>query len=157
VQTRNATLADIPAILSLERQSPAAGHWTEQQYRDMLQSGNTQRLVLLVETTIPPSTAGPASRILGFLVAHHLTPDWELENIAISPEERRQGLGKKLLDALLAAVRRTSSVSVFLEVRESNSAARSFYQNAGFEQTGRRKSYYANPTEDAVLYRLTLG
>jgi [ribosomal protein S18]-alanine N-acetyltransferase len=86
-----------------------------------------------------------------------LPPDWELENIAIAPQERRKGLGKYLLEALLAAARRSNSVGVFLEVRESNTAARSFYQKAGFEQTGRRRSYYANPVEDAVLYRLTLG
>jgi ribosomal-protein-alanine N-acetyltransferase len=42
---------------------------------------------------------------------------------------------------------------VFLEVRESNAAARALYANAGFEQTSRRKSYYANPLEDAILYR----
>jgi ribosomal-protein-alanine N-acetyltransferase len=42
---------------------------------------------------------------------------------------------------------------VFLEVRESNSAARTLYEKAGFEATGLRKSYYANPVEDAVLYR----
>jgi [ribosomal protein S18]-alanine N-acetyltransferase len=157
VQIRTATLADILVILSLERQSPAAGHWTEQQYRDMLQPGNTERLVLLGETSSPPLATKPASRILGFLVAHHLPPDWELENIAIAPQERRKGLGKYLLEALLAAARRSNSVGVFLEVRESNTAARSFYQKVGFEQTGRRRSYYANPVEDAVLYRLTLG
>jgi ribosomal-protein-alanine N-acetyltransferase len=41
-------------------------------------------------------------------------------------------------------------------VRQSNTAAQNLYTKAGFEQTGRRKSYYANPIEDAVLYRLTL-
>jgi ribosomal-protein-alanine N-acetyltransferase len=45
---------------------------------------------------------------------------------------------------------------VFLEVRESNAAARTLYENAGFEQTGRRRSYYTSPLEDAILYRRTL-
>lgn len=157
MQIRTATLADIASILLLERQSPPAGHWTEQQYRDILEPANTQRLVLLVQTTTPPPATNKGSRILGFLVAHHLTPDWELENIAICLQERRKGLGKKLLEALLAAAHRTNSVCVFLEVRESNTAARTFYQKAGFEQTGRRKAYYENPVEDAVLYRLALG
>jgi ribosomal-protein-alanine N-acetyltransferase len=61
------------------------------------------------------------------------------------------------MDALLSAARETNSDSVFLEVRESNVAARSLYEKAGFEQEGRRKSYYTNPMEDAVLYRLILG
>jgi ribosomal-protein-alanine N-acetyltransferase len=46
---------------------------------------------------------------------------------------------------------------VFLEVRESNAAARCFYEKAGFVQTGRRKSYYTDPAEDAVLYRYDLA
>ena len=54
--------------------------------------------------------------------------------------------------ALLVRTQNTNSESVFLEVRESNSAARSLYEKLGFQQTGRRKSYYANPIEDAILY-----
>ncbi len=69
---------------------------------------------------------------------------------------RRKGLGKRLLQALLDAARETKS-SVFLEVRESNAAARALYENAGFEQTGRRPSYYTSPLEDAILYRWTVG
>jgi [ribosomal protein S18]-alanine N-acetyltransferase len=91
------------------------------------------------------------------LVARHLAPEWELENIVVAPSARRQGLGNRLLNALLAAARETHSASVFLEVRESNSAARTLYEKAGFKQTGRRKSYYTDPLEDAVLYRQTIG
>jgi hypothetical protein len=61
-----------------------------------------------------------------------------------------------ILDALLASARKTNSEAVFLEVRESNEAARLFYEKSGFIQSGRRKSYYSNPLEDAVLYRLAL-
>jgi ribosomal protein S18 acetylase RimI-like enzyme len=61
------------------------------------------------------------------------------------------------LTALLDRARETNSERVFLEVRESNQAARAFYARLGFEQSGRRKLYYANPPEDAVLYRLTLN
>jgi ribosomal-protein-alanine N-acetyltransferase len=60
------------------------------------------------------------------------------------------------LGALLAAARETNSSSVFLEVRESNAPARNLYEKAGFEQTGRRKSYYADPAENAILYRFSL-
>ena len=94
-------------------------------------------------------------RILGFLIAHHLAPEWELENLVVAPAARRRGIGKRLLEALLAAARETNN-SVFLEVRESNTAARALYENAGFEQTGRRPSYYASPSEDAILYRWTV-
>jgi len=60
-----------------------------------------------------------------------------------------------LLGTLMATARETHSDSVFLEVRESNTVARRLYEKAGFQETGRRKSYYTNPTEDAILYRRT--
>ncbi|HEY6369684.1 MAG TPA: ribosomal protein S18-alanine N-acetyltransferase [Candidatus Sulfotelmatobacter sp.] len=148
MQIRPATSADIPAIMHLERHSPTAGHWTEDQYRQAFRRDGATRLVLIAED----EQTSP----VGFLVAQHLAPEWELENIVVAPTARRKGLAKRLLDALLAAAKKTNSKSVFLEVRESNTAARTLYETAGFEQSGRRKSYYTNPPEDAVLYRLPL-
>jgi len=151
---RAATAADIPAMIGLERQCVTAAHWTEEQYRQAFQSGSATRLVLVVESPAPlasrPSVVGV---VAGFLVARRLAAEWELENIVVAPTARRQGLGKRLLDALFSAARETSGGSVFLEVRESSAAARSLYERAGFEPTSRRKGYYADPVEDAVLYR----
>lgn len=99
---------------------------------------------------------GAVASLLGFLVARQTAPDWELENIATVPSLRRKGIGKQLLKALLDAARQTNSQAVFLEVRDSNAAARAFYETAGFQQIGRRKSYYKDPVEDAILYRFDL-
>jgi ribosomal-protein-alanine N-acetyltransferase len=148
VQIRPATLDDIFSIMNLERQSGTAAHWTEHQYQQAFQGGSGERFVLIAE-----GDCGP----LGFLVAVHLAPEWELENIVVESNSLRKGLGKRLLDALLDAAEKTNSTSVFLEVRESNIAARTLYERAGFEQSGRRKSYYTNPPEDALLYRVTLS
>jgi len=162
VHIRSATIADIPSIMELERQSATAAHWTEEQYRQAFHQEGVGRLVVVAAEDSPPATSAHQARNhadtgpLGFLVAQHLTPEWELENIVVASAARRKGLGKRLLDAWLTAARETNSSSVFLEVRESNAAARSLYEKAGFEPTGRRKSYYKNPPEDAVLYRLTL-
>ena len=145
---RCATLADIPSMMHLDRQSATAAHWTDVQYRQALQSEGPARLLLVAESSLD---------ILGFLVARHVAPEWELENIVVAATARRKGLGKRLLDALLAAARETNSTAVFLEVRDSNAPARSLYEKADFEPTGRRKSYYTDPVEDAVLYRLTLN
>jgi len=158
---RPATAADIPSIMDLERQSATAGHWTEDQYRRAFHREGVERLVLLAEDFPPVASAQETrnhthARTLGFLVAQHLAPEWELENIVVVHAARRKGLGRRLLDALLATARETNSISVFLEVRKSNAAARTLYEKAGFEQSGCRKSYYTNPLEDAVLYRLTL-
>ncbi len=149
MQIRSATLADIPSILQLERQSATAGHWTEEQYRQAFQRGGAARLVLVGAEDSETSLAG-------FLTAQHVPPEWELENIVVAPIARRKGLGKRLLNELLAAAKKTNSTAVFLEVRESNVPARTLYEKTGFEQSGRRKSYYTNPSEDAILYRLSL-
>jgi ribosomal-protein-alanine N-acetyltransferase len=154
---RAATSADIPAMVALDRACITAAHWTEEQYLDAFARDGVERLVLAAETLSSTASdeanAITASSLQGFLVARHVAAEWELENIVVAPTARRKGLGQQLLDALLAAARESGSSSVFLEVRESNASARSFYEEAGFKQTGRRKSYYANPTEDAVVYR----
>ena len=150
-------------MVTLERQCPTAGHWTEEQYGQLFQpsAGTLERLALVADGSVArdfraPDDQDQPSAFLGFLIARHLAPEWELENIVVAPAARRTGLGKGLLEALLTHVREANSSSVFLEVRESNRAARALYEQAGFRETGRRKSYYANPSEDAILYRLTL-
>jgi ribosomal-protein-alanine acetyltransferase len=144
--------------MSLERQCATAAHWTEPQYRRAFQGAGMERLVLVAEAS-EPIASGPEAGggVLGFLVARHLAPEWELENIVVASSAWRQGHANRLLSALLAAASETNSASLFLEVRESNAAARTLYEKAGFEQTGRRKSYYTSPVEDAILYRRTLG
>ena len=146
---RPATEADLPAMIALERESPTAAHWTEQQYRQLFSPvpGDPQRLAVVIEEE---------STVLGFLVAHQIQPEWELENVMVSPAERRRGWGARLLEELVARARTAKSEAIFLEVRESNQSARALYIRAGFKEIGRRKSYYSAPTEDAVLYRLAL-
>jgi len=148
--------------MRLDRLSSTAGHWTEEQYRQACQPGSMPRLVLVMDELVSDESSTPTPRpeaapdILGFLVAQHIAPEWELENIVVARSARRKGLGKRLLQHLLTAARETNSAAVFLEVRELNIAARTLYEKAGFAQTGRRKSYYINPQEDAILYRRAL-
>jgi [ribosomal protein S18]-alanine N-acetyltransferase len=139
----------------MERACATAAHWTEQQYLQMLQPSEQEpeRLVLVAELPLTTPHRDAISRIAGFSVARHVSPEWELENIVVAPAARRRGIGRQLLDALLTTARKTNSTSVFLEVRESNAAARGLYEKLGFRQTGRRHSYYSNPSEDALLYR----
>lgn len=161
VNVRRATATDIASMLDLQAQSPTAAHWTEQQYQQLFQStGEGLVRFLIVAESIQPATevcSAPASVPQGFLVARYIAPEWELENIVVTPSARRKGTGKRLLDAVLKEAQQTNSDSVFLEVRASNLAARNFYEKAGFQATGLRTSYYTNPTEDAVLYRYRLA
>jgi ribosomal-protein-alanine acetyltransferase len=95
--------------------------------------------------------------LVGFLVARQVSEEWELENLVVASEFRGRGFGSRLLRALLARVEEGESRALFLEVRESNAAARKLYQKAGFRETGRRRRYYADPAEDAVLYCMHVG
>ena len=142
--------------MKLERPSDSAAHWTEQQYRDLLAPGEGGvRHLVLVDQSEADSPSSPGAALLGFLVACQVESEWELENIVVAAGARRTGIGRGLLDALLVEARRTNNSSVFLEVRESNVAARALYEESGFVQVGQRRAYYKSPVEDAVLYRWT--
>ncbi len=157
-------------MLDLERQCPTASHWSQRQYEDLFSTrgDGPRRLVILVEESADCARHGPepqlelapsriVPRVLGFLIANQIGTEWELENIVVAPASRRKGLATRLFTTLLARARETNSERVFLEVRESNQPARALYVRLGFEQSGRRKLYYSNPQEDAVLYRLALN
>jgi [ribosomal protein S18]-alanine N-acetyltransferase len=86
--------------------------------------------------------------LAGFVVWRRSAPDEiEVLNIAVVPAFRRRGIAKALLDRLPKA-------EVFLEVRESNLAARRLYHAAGFHEAGLRRGYYQNPPEGAIVMRL---
>jgi ribosomal-protein-alanine N-acetyltransferase len=134
-------------MLKMEQACPTAAHWTEAQYRLAIDSaGDAPRRLTLVAAELS------SSGILGFLVAHDMCSEWELENIVVAAAARRKGLGRELLAALLDRARPMNGRKVFLEVRESNVAARNLYRKIGFHESGRRKLYYAEPPEDAILY-----
>jgi len=142
---RKAILGDLPEMILLERICPTAGHWTEQQYRDLFAEQVSTRLALIAQ-------GAEAVEPAGFLIARHSPPEWELENIVVAAECRRNGVATRLMQAFLTQAKQMKGESAFLEVRESNTAARALYERLGFQPTGRRKSYYAAPLEDAVLY-----
>ena len=145
---RLASEDDIPALIDLERQAFTSAHWSEELYRSFF-SEHQWRLVLLAQS------AGD-NKPVGFLVAQCVDAEWELENIVVAPAQQRKGLGGQLLAAMISKARDGKGEAVFLEVRASNTPARALYEKTGFRQTGMRKSYYQNPLEDAVLYRLDL-
>jgi ribosomal-protein-alanine N-acetyltransferase len=80
--------------------------------------------------------------------------DCELENLAVAAEWRRRGVASALLKSFLGEVRELRLETVRLEVRESNHEARALYEKYGFSTSGRRRSYYSHPEEDAILYML---
>lgn len=75
----------------------------------------------------------------------------QITNIATHPGFRRRGLGREVVSALAEYARANGIASIFLEVRESNTAARALYTACGYREIGRRRRFYRNPAEDAVL------
>jgi ribosomal-protein-alanine N-acetyltransferase len=92
---------------------------------------------------------------VGFVVASGLhlpdTAECELEFLFVAPDQRRSGVGRMLVDAVLGWAEELGAQQVWLEVRPSNQAAQSLYRACGFATTGSRPGYYANPREDALL------
>ena len=145
---RNASVADIPAMMRIAGLSPTASQWPESQYFELFASGAPERISLVIEQD---------SNVAGFLVARHFSGEYEIENIVISVAKQRQGLGAKLFNEFMKIPAQTPLSKIFLEVRESNEAARRFYIKFGFRKVGERNNYYQNPQESAVLYEALPG
>jgi ribosomal-protein-alanine N-acetyltransferase len=140
---RRATPDDIPAIQALEQRAPSAAHWSAQEYGKLIATG----VVLVAEKE---------SEICGFVCAKPVGSEWELENIVVEKPFLRQGVADSLMRALLDVASHAAASKIFLEVRESNLPARQLYEKHGFRETGRRRNYYQNPPEDAILYARSL-
>lgn len=95
----------------------------------------------------------------GLIFAQYLPPEAEILTVAVSPEARRKGIGRELIDGLLSVLPAVKVSELFLEVAEDNAAARALYESCGFAEAGRRKGYYPRgqgPAVDALILRRTL-
>lgn len=92
----------------------------------------------------------------GVIIARQVTDELEILNFAVKKDLRRQGIGNALLCFLLKEAEKRGVKTVYLDVRQSNSAAIMLYKKYGFEICGERKNYYHDPQEDAVLMNLDI-
>lgn len=95
-----------------------------------------------------------AARIVGYIVPWILVDEVHIANIAVDPEFRQRGIARQLLMGALTRARKLGVVSATLEVRAGNQAAQKLYHSLAFEKAGRRKGYYKNDGEDAIIMRL---
>ena len=77
-------------------------------------------------------------------------------NIAVLPQFRRHGVGRRLVYALIDSAKELGVSELTLEVRASNEPAKALYSSFGFEEVGTRKNFYNNPNEDAIVMNLSL-
>jgi ribosomal-protein-alanine N-acetyltransferase len=92
--------------------------------------------------------------LVGFAIAHLLSTEAHILNIAVDPAHQGRGIGRALLYSLLNFAAEHGESRGMLEVRESNSRAQRLYLSAGFEIVGRRKNYYSRQREDALVMAL---
>lgn len=143
---RPAAESDLNQVVQIER-ACFADPWTEESFRRLLAGDSAIFRVI----GYPPD-----STVAGYVIAFAIGEDAELLNIAVEPSFRGRGLAGQMLDALLIELGSRGVRTAFLEVRESNGAARALYGSRGFAEIGRRRNYYRRPVEDALVMRRIL-
>jgi ribosomal-protein-alanine N-acetyltransferase len=123
-------------------------HWSEETYQKVFAPGAPERHLWVIQD---------GGQLQAFLIARFDAAECELENLVVANQHRRRGLASQLLQALIATARQRQLERVLLDVRESNQTARALYKTVGFQENARRKAYYSQPPEDAILLSLSLN
>jgi ribosomal-protein-alanine N-acetyltransferase len=132
------------AVANLFAAAPESAQWSAEDLSELEESGAE----LWVATE--------AGQVTGAVAWREAGGEAEILNVAVAVAWRRKGIGGELMAAALREAAAQGGRQVFLEVRESNAGARMFYFKLGFAETGRRRSYYRDPSEDALLLSRTL-
>ncbi len=135
---------DLDALVSIDRNSPRA--WTREAFT--AEFGHSPPTLFVLRS---------AGDTVAFVAARIHIPEMDIVNLAVRPDRRGRGLGGLLLSSLLGGVASTGVKTVFLEVRAGNEEALKLYRRAGFSETQRRRGFYAEPVEDAILMRLDMS
>jgi [ribosomal protein S18]-alanine N-acetyltransferase len=153
---RAASDANIAEVIALERTIAEAPHWAEAEYAAIINpdknvGGTIKRCLFVAEAE---------SRLLGFAVGKVLDSGdermAELESVAVEKAARRGGVGRALCGAVIVWSRSQGAAALELEVRAGSEGAIALYAGQGFVVVGRRRGYYREPPEDAVMMRLHL-
>lgn len=147
VVERLASPADLDAVLAIEAASfnnPTTREWYERELKRP-----EVCFIYVLRTTDQP--------VAGFCAFWRVAEQIHINNLAIRPELRGQGLGSRLLQAVIAEATRLGASRATLEVRRSNLPAIRLYERAGFSEAGVRPNYYSKPIEDALVLVFSSG
>ena len=131
---------DVERIAAIEQASPSP--WSAALIAAEFERSQGLQLVAVGEDTV-----------LGWCCGFHAGIEAELLKIAVSPSQRRCGLGRALLLRFEDLCRDRGCEFLFLEVRAANTAATGLYKSLGYRTIGCRKKYYSNPQDDALILR----
>jgi len=137
ISIRRLTYGDLPGVLSIERRAFPAP-WS--------------LAMFVLEVSKPSGVCLAATiddRIVGYLVCSRYADVFHLMNVAVDPELRREGVAMRMIDRMLAEAGRSERYT--LEVRVSNHGAIAMYERLGFRRAGRRRRYYSDNGEDAMI------
>jgi [ribosomal protein S18]-alanine N-acetyltransferase len=137
---------DLEAVWAIE-QASFSHPWTRAMFQEELAKKPATLYVL---------TGGPEKEVWGYCCFWALSGELQLVNIAVRPDLRGQGLGRRLLHHLLREAQIREAEKIFLEVRPSNRAAIGLYERLGFKVLYRRPRYYAPEGEDALVMVLAM-
>ncbi|OLB16850.1 MAG: ribosomal-protein-alanine N-acetyltransferase [Gemmatimonadetes bacterium 13_2_20CM_70_9] len=140
---RPARAADVADVVAIER-ATFSDPWSANDFEECIASG------------VPFLVAEQRGAVLGYAIAHWGADEAEILNVGVAPAYRRQGVGRALVERMLAALHDHGARVVYLEVRESNVIARRLYESLGFTEVARRACYYRRPVEDAVILRAAI-
>jgi ribosomal-protein-alanine N-acetyltransferase len=133
--------SEIDAILAIE-QASFTSPWTRDMYLAELANRGVSHFHLAKTRT---------GEVVGFCSFWHVVDELHVNNLAVLPTHRREGIGAALLASVLGAGRTLRARRATLEVRRSNEPARQLYEKFGFSVAGVRRAYYTNPVEDALV------
>jgi ribosomal-protein-alanine N-acetyltransferase len=142
VVVRDMVEADLTRVLEVEVLSYSVP-WSEATFRGLLRRRDAELVVACED-----------DHIIGHAIYWYVLDQGELGNVAVAPEARGSGIGAVLVAEVVKRASKRGVRELFLEVRPSNAPARHLYGKFGFEQVGRRKNYYQEPVEDALVLRL---
>ena len=145
---------DLLEVVEIEELS-GISVWGWDAYHRELQSPEDV-IMLVARTRATETTQDQGRAIAGFIVSRLVAGELHINNVAVRPESHRRGIAAQLLTAVLREGRRNGALLAFLEVRAGNAAAQGLYRRCGFQVTGRRRRYYNQPVEDALLMSLLL-
>ena len=135
------TIAHVPSVAALEA---VCFHdpWSENSVASELDNPLSFWLVAVEEDTL-----------VGYVGSQTVMGETDMMNVAVHPNHRRRGIARALIEKLIQALKDLESHCLTLEVRASNGPAIALYTDLGFIEAGRRRNYYRNPKEDALILR----
>lgn len=149
-------ISDLPEILELERSSFGKMAWSSKDFETALSSDYDYPMVVHKRPVNTEDRESYINNLAGYSVLRLLGPEAEIENICVSPDMRRNGIGETLMQKMIQTALTEKASVIFLEVRAGNTPARALYQKLGFKELYVRKGYYKDPTDDAIIMQLTL-